>query len=68
MKVWAIAASTRVGDAAKLRAPDYSQSTRRAAPGAVYSEGFARGRAPWRSDSFSGDRPLRVAFATVSSN
>ncbi len=65
MKVWAIASSTRVGEAAKLRAPDYSQSTRRAAPGSVYSEGFARSRAPWRSDSFSGDRPLRVAFADL---
>ena len=63
VKAWAVAHSTRVGPAAVLSAPVYSQSTKRAAPASVYSAGFAFQRAPLRADRFSGRALTRVAFA-----
>ena len=63
VKTWAVSVSTRIGSAAALTAPNYEQSTRRAAPHSVYSVGFAPTRFPLRSDRFSGRALTRVAFA-----
>lgn len=63
VKAWALASSTRIGPLAKLIAPHYDECSRRAAPASVYSAGFANGRAPLRSDRFSGRALTRVAFA-----
>ena len=65
VKAWAIAASTRVGPIAALRAPDYEISTKRIAPASVYSAGFANNRPPLRSDRFTGRAMMRVAFADL---
>ncbi|MGC1503826.1 MAG: hypothetical protein WA782_06750, partial [Sulfitobacter sp.] len=63
VKGWAVSASTRVGPVALLKAPNYREGTRRAAPASVYSVGFAFNRSPLRADRFSGRALTRVAFA-----
>lgn len=68
VKAWAVSKSTRVGASASLTAPIYEQSTKRAAPHAVYSIGFANIRFPLRSDRFSGRALTRVAFAQFGQN
>ena len=65
VKTWAVAVSTRVGLSATLTPPNYKKSTKRVAPNAVYSTGFAFGKSPLRSDRFSGRALTRVAFARV---
>lgn len=67
VKLWAVAASTRIGPLAQLTAPRYSQGTRRLAPTAVFSAGFADERSPLRADRFSGRSLKRVAFASLRS-
>ncbi len=65
VKRWAIAASTRVGSSAVLRAPDYRRSTQRLMPSTVYATGFANARFKLQSDRFSGRSLTRVAFAEL---
>ncbi len=67
VKAWAIAASTRVGPIAALKAPDYEVSTKRLAPAKVYSAGFANDRPPLRSDRFTGRALIRLALADLRS-
>jgi uncharacterized protein YcbK (DUF882 family) len=65
VKVWAVAASTRTGALASLKAPDYKNGAKRAVPAAVYSKGFVNKRFALRSDRFSGRALTRVAFAKL---
>jgi uncharacterized protein YcbK (DUF882 family) len=67
VKKWAVSLSTRVGLAAELKAPNYRQGTKQAAPDQVFSAGFEQSRFPLRADRFSGRALTRVAFATFKS-
>lgn len=67
VKVWAVAASTRIGPIAKLQAPAYKKSLERQAPVTVIGDGFTSKRPPIRSDRFTGRSLTTVAFAKLAS-
>ncbi|EFL88658.1 DUF882 domain-containing protein [Ahrensia sp. R2A130] len=65
VKVWAVAASTRVGPVATLKAPNYRKGPRRILPAAVYTAGFSSGKRVPRDTGFKGGVLTRVAFADI---
>jgi len=67
VKVWAVAASTRIGPIAQLQAPAYKKSVEREAPARILGDGFTTKRPTIRSDRFTGRALTRIAFARLAS-
>ena len=67
VKVWAVAASTRIGPIAQLQAPAYKKSVEREVPVTIVGGGFSKERPRIRADRFTGRSHTRVAYAKLAS-